>query len=177
MLDACELGEITMPTLAEVTDSNQRYFFELMGKLSEGYAQVISNEYGKQVWCGRSFVEPRLQRSRMFAALAVLTSALCFKLGYESTFGESTHVGISRQMRRAGWTCVKRLECKDVTFENGKTVRGFLEGVKDSQAIADSLRAELWATDLRKLLQYEKYGEFAVQKFLERSIHMFKAKL
>jgi len=176
--DVCDMADL-FDSITLDEGSPQKYIAELMAQLYEGFADGDSAEYGKTAWGGKGFVVNRFQGSPVFEALMLLMAILPYRLGYDSLFGEAFHIQVLRTTRRFGFKTVNRLDLNKVRFEDGRTMRGFIEKSKLSKRSINSLCVELMEQNLRVVFETDKYGDRAVENFLRRQsdLLMLKAKL
>jgi len=174
--DVCDMEHLS---LAVEKGSSHKYVADLMSQLHKNVTNGDTIEYGKRGWAGRGFVAGPFQGTAVFAALFLLNVILPYRMGYESLFGEAFHVQVSRIAQCFGAKIVNKLDLNKVRFEDGKTMRGFIEKSTMSKRALSSLCVELSQQNLRTVFQTDKYSDRAVDNFLRRqsNLLMRKAKL
>eukprot|EP01084_Bolivina_argentea_P044278 81496_1 len=150
-----------------------KYIGELIGALYSDQ-RFTFNEYGKCVWGGFTFVDPGKQQIGLLAALFIVGFIILSEIGYESSYGESTHVRMTNAVRAQGGSIVKSIDWKNFIFRDGKNMKYFLQKLKNVDEVSRQFVVQLLKVDIQKQYKRSKYGENAWKMYIDRNITLFK---
>eukprot|EP01084_Bolivina_argentea_P126309 223672_1 len=178
-LDVCDLTEFVHISQRNSELGNVKYIAELMKTLYENN-DIKFDKYGKYVEGGTAFIDKNYQKIGVLPALFIIGTIILGELGYEGVYGESTNARLSNAIKLQNGIVIKSIDWKHYVFENGKTMKDFMNEIKDIKnqqyidKISKNIVVELLYVDYKKLYNREKYGSEAWKLFIRRNVKLFK---